>query len=133
MKYNVTVKSYRLDLTKPFESTKISVVHKYVWTMKDFVEFVESNNLVMSFAHCYFHPLHKIPFHDYNIGFVKKIDRNSGIVYSATIRRESDRGTIDFNWREFENKLARTNFFRDYKIKRDKRNKEVITHTIVGI
>lgn len=133
MKYNFTIKRYELDFDASYQSSKTCIVHHYTWTFKEFNDFVKSEQLSMYNAHCYFHPLHDTPYHDYLIGFTKKVDGRRYLVYNMTIDKMVDGKLVDFNWKNFEKKLSNTQFFKKYRAKRLNRKKEVISHTVVGI
>lgn len=134
MKYNFTVKRYKLDFNSPNETKKAtSVANDYVWTFREFCEYVTSNNLSMYIVKSYFHPFHKIPYHDYQIRFTEKAGDKCYFVHKITVNRIIGGKIVDFNWRKFEDKLISTKFFKRYKIKRQKYGKEVIAHNVVGI
>lgn len=133
MKYNFTVKRYKLNFDAPYQSSKICIVNNYTWTFKEFNNFVKSEQLSIYNAHCYFHPLHNTPYHSYEIGFTKKIDDRCYLVYNMTINKMVDGKLVDFNWKNFESKLSNTQFFKKYRAKRLNNKKEVISHTVVGI
>lgn len=133
MKYNFTVKRYKLNFDVPYQSSKICIVNNYTWTFKEFNNFVKLEQLSIYNAHCYFHPLHNTPYHSYEIGFTKKIDDRCYLVYNMTINKMVDGKLVDFNWKNFESKLSNTQFFKKYRAKRLNNKKEVISHTVVGI
>lgn len=133
MKYNFTVKRYKLNFDAPYQSSKICIVNNYTWTFKEFNNFVKSEQLSIYNAHCYFHPLHNTPYHSYEIGFTKKIDDRCYLVYNMTINKMVDGKLVDFNWKNFESKLSNTQFFKKYRAKRLNNKKEVISRAVVGI
>lgn len=133
MKYNFTVKRYKLNFDAPYQSSKICIVNNYTWTFKEFNNFVKSEQLSIYNAHCYFHPLHNIPYHSYEIGFTKKIDDRCYLVYNMTINKMVGGKLVDFNWKNFESKLSNTQFFKKYRAKRLNNKKEVISRAVVGI
>lgn len=133
MKYNFTVKRYKLNFDAPYQSSKICIVNNYTWTFKEFNNFVKSEQLSIYNAHCYFHPLHNIPYHSYEIGFTKKIDDRCYLVYNMTINKMVDGKLVDFNWKNFESKLSNTQFFKKYRAKHLNNKKEVISRAVVGI
>ena len=134
MKYNFTVKRYKLDFKSPYETKKFSsIVNNYVWTFIEFCEYVTSNNLSMYIVKSYFLPFHKVPYHDYQIGFTEKVGNKCYFVHDITVNKIVGGKIVDFNWSKFEDKLISTDFFKSYKIKRQKRDKDVITHNVVGI
>lgn len=133
MKYNFTIKRYKLDFNSPSQSAKMCIVHHYTWTFKEFNDFVKSEQLSMYTTHLYFHPWHDIPFHDYTIGFTKKVGERDYLVYNVTVSRIVDGKLVDFNWKSFESKLSSTRFFKKYRAKRSKRGKEAVSRTVVGI
>lgn len=133
MKYNFTIKRYKLDFDALHQSSKMCIVNHYTWTFKEFSNFVKSEQLSMCNAYCYFHPLHNTPYHSYKIGFTKKIDDRCYLVCNMTINKVVDGKLVDFNWKNFENKLSNTQFFKKYRTKRLNHKKEVISHAVVGI
>lgn len=133
MKYNFTVKRYKLNFDAPYQSSKVCIANNYTWTFKEFNNFVKSEQLSIYNAHCYFHPLHNIPYHSYEIGFTKKIDDRCYLVYNMTINKMVDGKLVDFNWKNFESKLSNTQFFKKYRAKRLNNKKEIISRAVVGI
>lgn len=133
MKYNFTVKRYKLNFDAPYQSSKMCTVNHYTWTFKEFNNFVKSEQLSMCNTYRYFHPLHNTPYHSYKIVFTKKIDDRCYLVCNMTINKVVDGKLVDFNWKNFENKLSNTQFFKKYKTKRLNHKKEVISHAVVGI
>lgn len=134
MKYNFTIKKYKLDFNTHNQNQKTFViVHNYVWTFKELCNYVSSNDLITCVIKSYFHPLHKVPYHDYSILFIEKLGDNDCFVHKVTVNKIVDGKIIDFDWRKFEGKLKDTEFFKLYEAKRRKRGKEAITHSVVGI